>query len=477
MAAWGAGAAGHRLWAAPEARRPNILFILTDDQRWDAMSSMGRPFLKTPNMDRIAREGARFANAFVTTSLCSPSRASFLTGMYAHAHGVRVNSGTDPRPDIATFPMLLQGAGYDTAWIGKWHMARHARPRPGFNYWLSFVDQGEYLNPALNENGRDFQAAGYMTDLLTDYAVKWLRQPRRGPFCLVLAHKAVHAPFTPAERHRGLFADVRVPKPRSFEDTFAGKPEWYRAAILRYLRTEEWRRNKDKKVPASLPPQEWNPREETRLNYYRTLCAVDEGIGRVLETLSETGQLDSTFIVFASDNGYFQGEHGLIDKRLIYEESIRIPLLIRYPKRIKPGTLVDALALNIDLAPTLLELAGLPTPSNVQGRSFLPLLEHRPVRWRTSFLYEYFEENAFPGIPTMLAVRTERWMYARYPELKDLDELYDLKSDPYELRNLAEDPGSRARVKEMRAELERLLKEAEYEPVKAAAPTGAFSCV
>jgi N-acetylglucosamine-6-sulfatase len=453
--------------AAPA--RPNILFVLTDDLRWDALSCLGHPFVRTPNLDRLAAEGVRFANAFVTLSLCSPSRACYLTGTYAHTHGVTVNDRNDPDPAQPTFPQLLQGAGYETAYVGKWHCAPRQDPRPGFDYWLSFRGQGKYVNPDLNENGRDFQAEGYMTDLLTDYAVNWLRQrwegvalPTPRPFCLYLAHKAVHGPFTPAERHQDRFAGVEIAKPESFDDTFAGKPEWLRAGIVRGEQRDQWMANRDKSIPAEIPPGKWDPRAKGRLDYYRTLLAVDESVGRVLKTLEELGQLDSTVVVFASDNGFFHGEHRRGDKRLMYEESIRIPLLLRYPPLARPGRVVEPMALNVDLAPTFLDLAGVPIPDAMQGRSLRPLLTEENPDWRTSFLYEYFQEGWLPGVPTMLGVRTERWKYVTYPAIDDLDELYDLEADPHELRNLAEDPAHRETLQTMQQELERLRQETGY---------------
>ncbi|MBN1345228.1 MAG: sulfatase [Phycisphaerae bacterium] len=451
----------------PRNDRPNILFILTDDQRWDAMSCMGHPFLKTPQMDRLATEGARLANAFVTTSLCSPSRACFLTGMHAHRHGVRTNESIDIRPDTPTFPQLLRQAGYETAFVGKWHMARKATPRPGFDYWLSFLGQGKYEDPPLNENGRDFKAKGYITDLLTDYAVKWLDKPRAKPFCLILSHKAVHGPFTPAQRHKGMYADVDIPKPASFDDTYKAKPEWYRRALIYGARRNEWRGAQGKPVPPELKPIAWNPRQKNMLDYDRALLAVDESVGKVLDALQTKGQLDNTVIVFAGDNGYFHGEHRRGDKRLIYEESMRIPFLIRYPKLIKPGTVIDQMTLNIDLAPTLLDLAGVPAPKTMQGRSMKPLLAGRKVDdWRKSFFYTYFQEAWVPGLPTMLAVRTADWKYARYPDLEDLDELYDLSRDRIEMHNLVADPAAKPKLEEMRAELDRLIKETGYRPAE-----------
>ncbi len=442
--------------------RPNILFILTDDQRWDAMSCMDHPFLETPHMDRLAREGVRFDNAFVAISLCSPSRACFLTGTYPHINGVRVNSKTDPDPEIPIFPALLKDAGYDTAFIGKWHMKPDPSPRPGFDYWLSFLGQGVYINPELNESGHDFKATGYMTDLLTDYAATWLKRPRQTPFCLILSHKAVHGPFTPARRHRKLFTDVQMPKPVSFDDTYEGKPKWQRAAFVRGLTRDAIEQNKDKPVPKSLPPGTWKGHQSHMINYYRALVAVDESIGRVLDTLERLGELDSTVIIFAGDNGYFHGEHRLGDKRLMYEEALRIPLLVRYPKMVRPRSVCREMILNIDIAPTVLDLAEVTIPDTMQGESLRPLLAGQQTAWRKSFLYEYFEEDWLPGIPSMLGVRTEQWKYVQYPDIQDLDELYQLEMDPHEMHNLAQDPSFNAKLVEMKEELGRLLKKTGY---------------
>jgi len=442
--------------------RPNFVFIFTDDQRWDAMSCMGHPFLRTPNMDRLAREGARFANAFVVNSLCSPSRACFLTGAYSHTHGVVGNDVNDYDPSLPTYPLLLHQAGYQTAYIGKFHQAPKSDPRPGFDYWLSFRGQGIYNDPELNENGRTFTAQGYMTDLLTDAAVRWLRQPRQAPFCLTLAHKAVHGPFTPAARHADAFPDGRIPKPAAFDDDLRGKPAWQRAAVVRGMGRKQVEANRDKSVPAAIAPVEWGNRGSAFLNYFRTLLAVDESIGRVLDALQEIGRLDNTVVVFASDNGFFMGEHHQGDKRQMYEESIRIPLFVRYPRLAKPATVNDEMALNIDVAPTFLDLAGVEIPAAMQGRSLRPLLAGEKARWRSEFLYEYFREGAFPGVPTMVGIRTRRYSYVRYPEIQDVDELYDLEADPHQMRNLAQDPTRAETLAELRRDLERLMKETGY---------------
>ncbi len=419
------------------SNRPNFLFILTDDQRWDSLSMMGHPCLKTANMDRIGREGVHFANAFVTTSLCSPSRACFMTGQYAHRHGIRNNSTKLPL-DTVTFATLLQRAGYDTAQIGKWHMGSMVE-RPGYSHSVTFLGQGAYNDPLLLLNGKEQKVRGYVTDLLTDYAVEWLSQKRSGPFCMHFGHKACHLPVIPAERHKNAFPDAKLPVPASAKDTLEGKPEWVR------------KRAEGKTGVVNHPDYDLNHR-----NYLRTLLAVDESIGKVLAELERQGTLDSTVIVFAGDNGFFHGEHGLTNKRAMYEESLRIPLLMRYPALVRPGTVTSEMALNIDMAPTFLDLAGLPIPAAVQGKSWVPLLSGREKKLRTSFLYEYSIEAGFTDTPSMEGIRTDRWKYIRYPEIHETDELYDLKADPHEMSNVVNDPAAAGQLKEIKAEFEQL---------------------
>lgn len=451
-----------RTFAAPAGpERPNLLFILTDDQRWDALGCLGHPFLKTPNLDRIRTDGALFANAFVTTSLCSPSRASFLTGCYAHTHGVMQNEKRDfDFTGTPSFAQLLQPAGYRTGFLGKWHMAGTSEPRPGFDYWLSFRGQGVYTDPVFNENGKEYKASGYMTDLLNEKALAFLESaPADQPFCLYLSHKAVHQPFTPAPRHEGLWPQAELPEPPNYRDTFADKPEWMRNA---YGVTSERVVNDRPGTNAEARPMPpWDGKRKPALDYYRAIEAVDEGVGQILALLEKQGRLDNTVIVFAGDNGYFWGEHRRGDKRLMFEEALRIPLLIRYPKLVKPGSTIERMALNIDLAPTFLDLAGVPVPSHMQGRSWRPLFAGDPADWRRSFLYEYWVDLT-PTIPRILGVRTENWKLVRYPDLHDIDELYDLRQDPHELHSLVKDPASAEVYGKMKAELDRLLKETGY---------------
>jgi len=476
VAVGGYGGTADRARAA-SARRPNFVFFLIDDMRHDVMSCAGHPFVRTPNIDRIARGGVRFTNAFVTISLCAPSRACFLTGAYAHRNGVATNEGQGIRPDHPTFAQILQKAGYETAFIGKWHMEPTAEPRPGFDYWLSFRGQGEYIDPMLNENGRTFRASGYMTDLLTRYAVEWLARPRSKPFALCIWHKAMHGPFTPAERHKGLYADIRLPEPVSFRDTFEGKPRWQRELIVAGGQRRRPRRGADaapSTAPAAVPdrvePEKWDPTDERRINYLRTLAAVDEGVGRVLDALEKAAVADNTVVIFAGDNGFFLGEHRRGDKRLAYEESIRIPLLMSGPGVRPQGGTIPQVVLNIDVAPTILAMAGAEVPGTMQGCSLEPLFAGRTGNWRRSFLYEYYREQWLAGIPTMVGVRREDWKYVRYPERKDLDELYDLRHDLHEMRNLATDPAAGPKLAEMKAELDRLIRQTGYTPAPAGPP-------
>jgi len=454
--------------SAPKAKQPNFLFILVDDQPFDAVGFNGRyPFLETPNMDKLRNEGMNFENYFVTMSLCSPSRASILTGTYPHINGANQNSGQmDPDWDnFQPYTTHLQSAGYETAMVGKIHMAHKKGKdhiRPGFDYWLSFNGQGDYFNPKLNENGREFQVEGYMTDILTDYSINWLREKRdkSKPFCLHLWHKAVHEDHSPAPRHNDLYKDEKLPEPPfgTHKETFKGKPEWQRikAYDINY---------KDYVPVDELPEKPWGIKEDKYMKLLKCLRAIDESLGKVMAELEAQGELENTVIIYSSDNGYFMGEHTYWDKRIAYENSIRVPLIVRYPSLIKANSKAEQLCLNIDIAPSILELAGVATPDYTQGESFVNILKGEKPNWRDAFMFEYYVSDLYPYAgPNMLAVRTERYKLIDGFLENDIDELYDLQNDPGEMNNLINNPEFDEIESKLRTRLEELKEEYKYNP-------------
>ena len=430
--------------------------------RWDELGAAGHPFLETPNMDRLAREGMRFVNAFATTPLCSPSRASLLTGQYARTHGI-IDNTARPSHDLPTFPRELQRAGYTTGFFGKWHMGNDDSPRPGFSHWVAMPGQGEAIDPHLNVDGQKLQAKGYVTDVLTDYVERFIQRAGDQPFLAYLAHKAIHpnivqqndgslAPvagqpggFVAAERHRGRYAGKVVPRrPNAF------KPPLDKPALLRRIGT--------------LPPlgRETATTDDEMRGRAEMLLGVDDSLGRILAALEKAGALDNTIVVFTSDHGYFYGEHGLNEeRRLAYEETIRIPMLVRFPSRVKAGTIAPEMVLTIDLAPTLLEFAGLTPAAAMEGRSLSPIFAGAAGAWRDSFLVEYYSDTVFPRILKMgySAVRTSKAKYIEYRDLTGMNELYNLETDPYEEHNLL---GGRepqpALLATMQEELKRLVR-------------------
>jgi N-acetylglucosamine-6-sulfatase len=450
--------------ASPPDDRPNIVFVLVDDLRWDEIGAAGHPYVETPNIDRVAREGAWFQRAFTTTPLCSPARATFLTGLYPHANGIIDNTARDEQSHrLETFPKRLNAVGYDTAFIGKWHMGNDDSPRPGFSTWVAMKGQGEALSPELNVNGERRRFEGYVTDILTEQSLDFIRRDRSSPFLLYLSHKALHPNvtqaddgssgpslsgvpgFIAADRHKGRFSGEPVLRRPN-----AGVVPTDRPALMRQI--------------GDLPPlgPDTMTAEKAIHERQEMLLAVDEGLGKIMSLLDEQGELDNTIIVVTSDHGFWYGEHGLSsERRLAYEEALRIPLMIRYPGRIAAGLRPGQMVLSLDLAPTMLDLAGAPVPDALHGKSLVPLLEGRAPEWRSSFLVEYWSDTVFERMDHMgyKAVRTDRYKYIRYVDLDGMDELYDLAADPYELRNVIDEPRYADVLSRLKDELSRLLAE------------------
>ncbi len=431
---------------AQKAKKPmNIIYILSDDHRYDFMGFMKTvPGLETPGMDRMAREGAHLKNAFVTTSLCSPSRASILTGQYAHTHTVVDNSA--PLPTNLTFyPQYLQKNGYKTAFMGKWHMGNTGdNPQPGFDEWVSFNGQGQYYGNMLNVNGKKIKmdADNYITDELTNRAINWMTSVKEQPFCMYLSHKGVHAEFKPAKRHEGKYASMPIISPQSMYLTVTDSSKQFGVVTppktqVNYKDIPQWVRAQryswhgvDYMYDGQIPFNDFYHL------YLETLLAVDESIQQVLDWVVKNGLEQNTMVVYMGDNGFLFGEHGLIDKRNAYEESMRVPLLVWAPGMVKPGSVIPQMILNIDLAPTFLAAAGIDKPAQMQGTSFLPLLKGENISWRDKVFYEYYWENAFPQTPTTFAVRSDRYKFISYNGVWDINELYDLQADPFEMNNL-----------------------------------------
>ena len=440
--------------------RPNFIFILTDDHRYDAMGFMGHPFLETPYMDKMAGEGIQFQRAVVTTSLCSPSRASILTGMYAHKHGV-VNNYNPVDSSLIYFPQYLQDAGYETAFVGKWHMGGDLDdPRPGFDHWLSFKGQGTYWADGhgtsrevpqtsmdgYNVNGKRVPQLGYITDELTDYALEWLDQ-RSGekPFFLMLSHKAVHSDFVAADRHVGKYQEAEFKIPENYL-ALKDRPMWV---------TNQKNSRHGADFAYNLPDFDIGKYYQ---RYCETLLAVDENLGRMMDWVETHPQATKTVVIYMGDNGFQFGEHGLIDKRTAYETSIKVPLLFWAPEKLYGGRKVEQLVANIDIAPTILDLAQISVPNHVDGISFKPLINKQPANWRSEILYEYYWERNYPYTPTMHAVISDRYKFIRYQGIWDLNEFYDLETDPWERNNLIQDPGYQALIKDYRKKLFNILE-------------------
>ncbi|MEM9941601.1 MAG: sulfatase [Planctomycetota bacterium] len=442
--------------------RPNVLFILTDDQRYDALSCMGHPHLKTPHIDRLANEGLLFKNHFCTTSLCSPSRASILSGLYAHSHGVS-NNFTEYPKDMVSFPLQLQRSGYRTAYVGKWHMGeKNDMPRPGFDHFVTHKGQGKYFDTEFNFNGNDRRVVkGYYTHVVTEMAIDWIgKQKSDQPWCLMVGHKAPHSFYFPEKKYQNSFDQVDIQYPQSAFN-LDDKPAWFKKRLSTwhgiYGPLFDWR----KEFPDESPEAVKDFAAMVRA-YWGTLLSVDDSVGDIYEFLTNTGQLDNTLIIFTSDNGLLEGEHGMVDKRTGHEPSIRIPLVVRYPGLTQKARVIPQITATIDFAPSILEICNAPPIPKVHGQSWKRLAEGDSSGWRTSFYYEYNYEHQFPYTPNVRALRTDRWKYIRYPHGdgspdRHLAELYDLAADPGENNNLINKPQYAQTVAQLKKELDRLI--------------------
>jgi len=459
-----------RAYSVDPNRRPNIIVIVVDDLRWDELGVAGHPYIETPHIDGLARDGARFSNAFHSVPLCSPNRASILTGQYPSRHGIIDNVARNRMSHrLQTFPRALQREGYETAFFGKWHMGNDPTPRPGFDEWAAIPGQGRTMDPELYEDGRVHAVEGYITDVLTDRAISFIDRDRDRPFFIYIGHKAIHPDaiqlddgsvdlsrpraYVPAPRHQGRYEEKvfpRRPNVVASAEELTDKPALRRALL-----------NKSSPEMVELFGEEeldFGTREETIRRRSQMMLAVDESLGRIVEALEARGILDDTFILLTSDNGFFYGEHCLsLERRLPYEESIRTPLLVRYPPAVDAGREIEDLVASVDIAPTVLEIAGAPVGDHVQGRSFVPLLQGTAAEPRESVLIEFYTyENPFPWLLDMdyRAIRTREYKYIHWMHHPDENELYDLVSDPYETRNLIGEPQLAGVIADLRAQMD-----------------------
>ena len=456
---WGFAAASI---VAEGNEKPNIVYIMTDDHAVQMMSAYDNSRASTPHLDRIGKEGILFRNSFNTNALCAPSRATLLTGKYSHKNG-QLSNRQRFNGDQQTFPKLLQKAGYQTAVIGKWHL----RSSPtGFDYSNILPGQGDYIDPELIEQGVKKKHKGYVTDIITDLAMDWLKgRDKTKPFCLLYHHKAPHAEFVPDPKHENLFDEVTVPTPVSFDDDSSARAKPVQDTTNRMVpgiqeRWHTWGAKRHKEAPPEgldgKALEMWLYQQYVK-DYKRVMVSVDQNVGRFLDFLDEQGLTQNTIVIYTSDNGMFVGDHNMYDKRLVHEEALRIPLAIRFPKVIKAGSVTDLYSLNIDYAPTILDFAGLKIPNDMQGRSLRPILEGKnPDDWRQSIYYHYYEPPGKHNIPLHYALRTDRFKLIHYYTKQRTDlgwELIDLKNDPHEYRNVIDLPEYQNALADMKQQL------------------------
>ena len=462
--------------------RPNILFIMSDDHASHAISSYGSRINQTPNLDRIADGGMILQNCFCVNSICTPSRANILTGTHSHLNGVKTLS--DPldgrKPNVAK---ILQADGYQTAMVGKWHLGHGGNADPtGFDYWNVLPGQGLYHDPVMLEPDGEKTHKGYTTDIITDFSLEWLQnRDKERPFFLMCHHKAPHRPWDSDEKHAHMFEDEDVPMPDNFFDDYANRSNAAKDAKMRVFGHMSER---DLKIDTLGPPPEGLSEKELAnwqyqryiKEYLRCVASIDDNVGRMLDYLDAEGIADDTLVIYTSDQGFFLGDHGWYDKRFMYEESLRMPFLVRYPREIQPGSSCDAIALNIDFAETWLDYAGLSIPDDMQGTSLRPLFNgDTPDDWRTSMYYRYWMHLTHHHVPAHYGIRTHRYKLIYYygealgttgsiDEPKEPEwEFFDLEKDPNEMCSVYDDPAYADIVTELTAELYRLKAEAKDE--------------
>ncbi len=479
----------------PLAGSPNILFIMSDDHAAHAISSYGSKINQTPNLDRIANEGIRFDSTFCTNSICAPSRAAILTGTYNHINGV-TTLDTPLDNSLWTFPMALQSAGYSTAMIGKWHLGHGPNADPaGFDFWRILPGQGHYLNPVMLEGAppgstygpRVVERGGYVTDLITDDCIEWMAaqsgvSDQAGPWALFCHHKAPHRTWEPSAKHFTMYEDVEIPYPDTFYDDLDGRAEVVQAVKMRMMDLDPVTDLKATVPPGLTETEEINWRYQRYIkDYLRCVASIDDNVGRMLNWLDETGQAENTIVVYTSDQGFFLGDHGWFDKRLMYEESLQMPFLLRYPNGVtKPGSSNSEVITNVDFAPTLLELAGVQGPPTIQGRSFAPMLTGEiPPDWPTSMYYRYWMHRDRAHLcPAHYGVRTKTHKlicYYNHPldqpgangPADEMEwELFDLVADPLETNNIWGQAEVAAIQSELLAELQQLQDQVGDEPFR-----------
>lgn len=453
-------------------QKPNIIFIMSDDHAAHAMSCYGSRINTTPNLDRIANEGMRFDNCFCTNSICAPSRATILTGLYNHKNGVKT-LGDKFDSNQTTIQRILGENGYQTALIGKWHLGHGPNHDPqDFDYWHIFPGQGDYHDPMMIEMGEEKQIKGYATDLVTDMSIDWIeKRDKNKPFMLMCHHKAPHRPWDPDEKHMHLYEDIDIPEPETFHDDYSGKASAAKEAKMRIDR-DLMKRDVKVDPPEGLSDTElksWYYQRYIK-DYLRCVASIDDNVGRLLDYLDEEDLTEDTIVVYTSDQGFFLGDHGWYDKRFMYEESLRMPFIVRYPRVIKPGTVTEDFALNVDFPETFVDFAGIDIPHHMQGSSLKPVMEgETPDGWQDSMYYRYWEHLSIEHrVQAHYGIRTKDYKLIYYygEALGNKDaideprtpewELFDLKKDPIEMKNVYHDPEYQDAVRMLKKELYRL---------------------